>query len=140
VFGVSFTEIVLIGVVALVVVGPQKLPGMMRTLGEQVRKLRVFVTEMRTQTGIDDILRQEGFDGGLAELRGLLRGDLRGLGAIPLGREIPKEDPYAAAATAVDRDREYPPEGADAAGALPDDLVDETALGHIEHDPRGQAG
>lgn len=125
-FGISLTELALIAVVTLIVVGPQKLPKMLRTLGEWIAKLRRLTTEVRAQTGIDDILRQEGIDGGLSELRSILRGDLSGVGrSFPRRLEVPA-DPYADAIE-LDRTREYPPEGADAAGALPDDLVDESA-------------
>jgi sec-independent protein translocase protein TatB len=125
VFGIAFTEVLLIALVTLVVVGPERLPGMLRSLGDQIRRLRGFVTEMRSQSGIDDILRQEGLEGGLAELRSLMRGDLRGF-APPVPPPPQGSDPYAAASTTVDPDREYPPEGADAGGAIPDDLGSET--------------
>ncbi len=121
-FGISLSEIALIAVVALVVVGPQKLPGMLRTLGQWMGKLRRLTTEVRAQTGIDDILREEGIDGGLTELRGILRGDLRAAGRLAYSES--RADPYP---ESVEEDlfREYPPEGADAYGALPDDLVDD---------------
>jgi sec-independent protein translocase protein TatB len=123
VFGISFLEIGLIAVVALVVVGPQKLPGMLFTLGQWVRKLRRLSTEMRAQSGIDDILRQEGLHGGLTELRGLVRGDVlrqpAARYASPASAQPPNE------ATQPDPTREFPPEGVDAGGALPDDLVDD---------------
>lgn len=118
----------MIALVALIVVGPQKLPGMLRTLGQWVRRLRQMTTEVRAQTGIDDILRQEGFDGGIAELRSLVRGDL-----AVLARErshVPApilDDPYEQAHE-LDLSREYPLDGVDAADALPDDLVDESTL------------
>lgn len=121
VFGISLSEIALIAVVALVVVGPQKLPGMLRTLGQWMGKLRRLTTEVRAQTGIDDILRNEGIDGGLTELRGILRGDLRAAGRMV---SEPQNDPYRDSIEA-DPFREYPLEGADAQGALPDDLVDD---------------
>lgn len=128
-FGVSFSEMVLIAVVALLVVGPQKLPGMLRTLGEWVGKIRRFTTEMRAQTGIDDILREEGIDG-VAELRSLLRGE------IAAARNRAHQDPYGDAAQ-PDPNQEYPPEGPDCQDALPDDLVQpsttaesSTDLGH----------
>ncbi|MBX3128772.1 MAG: twin-arginine translocase TatA/TatE family subunit [Polyangiaceae bacterium] len=125
-FGISLVEIALIAVVALVVVGPQKLPGMLRTLGEWMGKLRRLTTEVRAQTGIDDILRQEGIDGGLSELRSIMRGDLRGIvrGPRPAAEHSSFDDPYEDSAT-IDALREYPLEGADAHGALPDDLVDD---------------
>ncbi|MBK7582284.1 MAG: twin-arginine translocase TatA/TatE family subunit [Myxococcales bacterium] len=125
-FGISLSEVALIAMVALVVVGPKKLPGMLRTLGEWVRKIRLMTTQVRAQTGIDDILRQEGIDGGIAELRGLIRGDLALLSRARTGSgdAAPVDDPYESAVE-LDRYREYPPEGPDACGALPDDLWDE---------------
>jgi sec-independent protein translocase protein TatB len=122
VFGFSFSEIVLIAVVALVAVGPQRLPGMLRNFGTWMRKIRKMTTEVRQQTGIDEMLRAEGLHGGLNELRSLMRGG----GSIPVAmpRAIPfapPEDPYAN--LDIDVSREYPPEGPDAKGALPDDLV-----------------
>jgi sec-independent protein translocase protein TatB len=128
VFGISFTELVLILVVALVVLGPERLPGMLRTVGLWIHKVRRITTEMRAQTGIDELLRQEGFAGGIAELRGLLRGDLR----PPLRRAAITEstspaDPYSLG-PALDVSRERPVEGPDAYGALPDDLIDEGTL------------
>lgn len=128
-FGISLSEVALIAVVVLVVVGPQKLPTMLRTLGEWVRKIRTMTTQVRAQTGIDEILRQEGIDGGIAELRNLIRGDLAQLTRArshtpePVGSY---DDPYERAGD-IDRYREYPLEGPDAAGALADDLWDEPA-------------
>jgi sec-independent protein translocase protein TatB len=122
VFGISFTEIIVIALVALVVVGPHKLPGMMRSVGEWISKVRRLTTEVRAQTGIDEILRAEGIDGGLNELRSILRGDFS---APPRARARPPEDPYQD--VEADVWREYPVEGADSYGALPDDLVDDAA-------------
>ena len=116
-------------VVALIAVGPKKLPGMLHTLGQWLRKLRNLTSEVRSQTGIDELLRAEGLHGGLNELRGLLRGahgnpfePVHPPAAAPPAR-TPFEDPYAN--LDIDVSREYPLEGADAYGALPDDLLDE---------------
>ncbi|HEY5961344.1 MAG TPA: Sec-independent protein translocase protein TatB, partial [Polyangiaceae bacterium] len=90
-FGISFTELVLILVVALVVLGPERLPGMLRTLGQWIHKVRTITTEVRAQTGIDELLRHEGLSGGLNELRSLLRGDaLRG---DPLNGDLLRGEP-----------------------------------------------
>lgn len=127
-FGVSFTEIAVIALVALIVVGPEKLPKVLYTLGQWVGKLRRLTTEVRAQTGIDEILRQEGFQGGLRELRGLLRGDIAaGHAAHDDTARHGGYDPYEAAIE-LDSTREYPLEGVDAHGALADDLVDESSL------------
>lgn len=116
-FGVSFLEIAVVALVALVVVGPQKLPAMMRTAGEWVGKLRRITSDMRAQTGIDDILREEGIDG-VAELRTLLRGQF--------SHQRPSHSSNATWGSYTEEPDpliEFPVEGADAAGALPDDLV-----------------
>jgi sec-independent protein translocase protein TatB len=140
VLGLSFSEVVVIAMVALVAVGPQKLPGLLRTLGQWARKLRMMSSEMRAQSGIDDVLRAEGIQGGLQELRGLMRGGPASFIAPPAQRSVyvppvdatpppppaPEpviEDPYAD--VELDVSREYPLEGPDAYGALADDLLDD---------------
>jgi sec-independent protein translocase protein TatB len=120
VLGFSFSEVVLIGIVALVAVGPQRLPGMLKNFGMWMRKLRKLTTDVRAQTGIDDLLRAEGIQGGISELRGLMRGHAPAPAAAPYR---PYDDPYRS--LEVDLSREYPPEGADAKGAMADDLTDE---------------
>ncbi|HMA96607.1 MAG TPA: Sec-independent protein translocase protein TatB [Polyangiaceae bacterium] len=140
-FGISFTELVLILVVALVVLGPERLPGMLRTVGLWIHKVRRMTTEVRAQTGIDDLLRQEGFSGGLAEVRSLLRGDPRSFlhGSDLLGSN-PAPDPYASHDSLenpgnlvpIDVSRERPVEGPDSYGAVPEDLIDEGALARAE--------
>jgi sec-independent protein translocase protein TatB len=118
VFGVSFPELLVLGTVALLVLGPEKLPGMLRTLGVWLAKLRKLTTEVRNQSGIDDVLRAEGFDGGLNELRTIMRGGA----AAPLYHP-PTRAPAAPEHFVPDKSREYPVEGADCGGALPEDLV-----------------
>jgi sec-independent protein translocase protein TatB len=119
VFGVSFTEFLVLGTVALLVLGPEKLPGMLRTMGQWIAKLRKLSTEVRHQSGIDEVLRAEGFDGGLNELRSMMRGGAAGMAMhTPAPVRQPLPDPFVA-----DKSREYPAEGPDAYGALPDDLV-----------------
>jgi sec-independent protein translocase protein TatB len=128
VFGISFTELVVILVVALVVLGPERLPGMLRTLGQWIHKVRTITSEVRAQTGIDELLRNEGITGGLNELRSLIRGDPRPmLRPIENVTSIPVDDPYSGGPV-YDVSRERPVEGPDAYGALPDDLFDEASV------------
>ena len=47
-FDVGFTEIVLIGIVSLVVIGPERLPAVARTAGQWVGKLQRFVKGVKT--------------------------------------------------------------------------------------------
>lgn len=130
-FGISLTEAIVVAVVTLMVVGPQKLPKMLRTLGEWVTRLRRLTSEVRAQSGIDDVLRAEGIEGGVAELRSMLRGELPLPRPRPGDESPPVDDPYPPAPE-WDRWREYPPEGPDAYGALPDDLTDDDRGGADE--------
>src|SRR5882672_3861182 len=109
----SFGEMMVIGVVALMVVGPRNLPSMMRTLGQWVGKLRRMADDMRTQSGIDEILRAEGIHEELQTFRELASG--RALLDDPLPLKSPPVVP--------NREREYPRAGADSYGASPEDMV-----------------
>ncbi len=70
-FGLGFGEIVLLVVVAIVVVGPRQLPEMMRTAGQWVSRLRRMSTDLRAQSGIDQLMRDEGIDRSLQEIRSI---------------------------------------------------------------------
>jgi sec-independent protein translocase protein TatB len=48
-FDISWSEFLLIGIVALVVIGPKELPAVMRTLGQWTRKVRGMATEFQNQ-------------------------------------------------------------------------------------------
>jgi sec-independent protein translocase protein TatB len=62
VFDIGFTELLLCMVVALVVIGPEQLPGTVRTIGLWIgrlkRSLRETRSEIEKQIGADDIRRQ----------------------------------------------------------------------------------
>jgi sec-independent protein translocase protein TatB len=117
-----------LGVVALLAVGPKKLPQALGTLGQWAAKLRRISSEVRYQMGLDDMLRREGLTGGVNELRSLMRGGLAGVMTQPSTSVAPRthQTPATAADSrdvADDRSREYPVEGADAYGAIADDLL-----------------
>lgn len=48
-FDISWTEFLVIGVVALIVIGPKELPAVMRTLGQWTRKIRGMASEFQNQ-------------------------------------------------------------------------------------------
>jgi sec-independent protein translocase protein TatB len=132
VFGLGFWEILVLIVVGIVVVGPRNLPTMMRTAGQWVAKLRRMSTELRTQSGIDDLIRQEGLEREIQEIRSLSRVNIVDtLMAPALAPAVVSQaaQPQAAAVKAPApaklpeplREREYPLIGCDAYGALPDD-------------------
>lgn len=61
-FGISFSELLLVGLVSLLVLGPERLPGAARTAGLWIGRLkRSFNTirqEVEREIGADDIRRQ----------------------------------------------------------------------------------
>jgi sec-independent protein translocase protein TatB len=150
VFGLSFGELCVLLIVAVVVLGPKELPRYLRKAGQLAGKLRRMAYDMREKSGIDEILRTEGIDRDIAEIRKLARGEIAGVVASvrsttdalrpqlpalggtssptrPNGGDVPAS-PYAQTqvpsssgpSVTVDREREYPREGADSYGALPD--------------------
>lgn len=48
-FDMGFSELLLIAIIGLVVIGPERLPGVARTVGRQVGNLRRFMRSMQTQ-------------------------------------------------------------------------------------------
>lgn len=56
-FDIGFWELVLIGVVGLIVIGPERLPEVARTVGKYVGRMRRFVSKVRDD--IDREIRQE---------------------------------------------------------------------------------
>lgn len=149
-FGLSFGELCVLLIVAVVVLGPKELPGYLRKAGQLAGKLRRLAYDMREKSGIDEILRTEGIDRDIAEIRKLARGEIAGVvasvrstadalrpqlpgTASPTkvgGPDVPAS-PYGQTqvpsstgpSVSVDREREYPREGADSYGALPDTAV-----------------
>lgn len=59
-FDVGFTEIVLIGLVALLVVGPERLPELVRTTGRWIGRAQRLAREMRTELERDVGAREIG--------------------------------------------------------------------------------
>ena len=133
VFGFSLTELIVVIVVALVVIGPKDLPKMLRKLGKWSGQLRRMASDLRTQSGIDDALRTEGLADPINEIRKLARGELD---SVQRSIDTAGSSSSASSAKAIEtkkneyrdgffvaREREYPRDGADAYGALPDNAI-----------------
>ena len=145
----SLGEITVLLIVGIVVIGPKNLPSMMRTAGQWVSRLRRMSTDLRSQSGIDDLIRHEGLEKEIAELRSLARMNVvdslirPALGAIPsagardqapynrggMAPEVARALEFHAVAPL--REREYPLAGCDAHGAMADD-----AGSYVAHDPK----
>jgi len=131
VFGLGFGEMVMLAIVLLVVVGPRDLPRLLRTLGQGLNKLRQMSADLRAQSGIDEIIADEGLREDLASLREISRGHVvdalvrdsgrpsraarRAAGVVATGQLAAPEG------TPPDREQEYPSVGCDAYGALSDE-------------------
>jgi len=91
-FDVGFWEMVLIAVVALLVIGPERLPEVARKTGMWVGRMRRFVTNVKAD--IDRELRQEELrkalerNAGLDEIKQIMNTD-----AFTLEEETPRPQP-----------------------------------------------
>jgi len=109
VFGLSFGEMLVLGVVAIVVVGPRNLPSLLRSAGQLIGRIRRMAVDIRKESGIDEILDAEGIRSEIDNFKRLASG------AISPDELSPNVVP--------DRDREYPRVGCDNYRAFSEDLV-----------------
>lgn len=142
----SLGEIVLVLIVGIIVVGPRNLPPLMRTAGQWIARLRRLTTDLRSQSGIDDILRNEGLDEHLHQLRSLSRMNVvesliaPAAGARAASAAAAYPPPASKATERTEsrpawtpgqplREREYPLVGCDSYNALPDDVMSYRTMG-----------
>ena len=86
-FDMGFTEMMLIGIVALIVIGPERLPGVARTAGKYVGRLKRFMTTVKAD--VEQELRAD-------ELREILSAQQKELDSLKdtiseAGKEVEKE-------------------------------------------------
>jgi len=126
VFDISFTELLVLGTVALVVLGPDRLPGTLRTAGLWIAKARRLIIDLQVQSGMSAAIQSTRHLGPPTPMAGS-----HGASGGAFG---------APTTFSFDRSREYPTEGPDSYGALPEDLVvpgwSET-VAPIRHHERG---
>ena len=79
--GIGGFEILVIGIVALLVVGPKDLPLLMRKIGKAMARARAMANEFRSS--FDEMARQSELD----ELRKEVEALRSGQGMVPLGAE-----------------------------------------------------
>lgn len=73
-FDLGFGEIAILAVVLLIVVGPRELPRLLRAVGRSIHKLRTMSWELRNQSGIDEIIRDEDLQKDIEAVRSLSKG------------------------------------------------------------------
>lgn len=70
----GWTEILLIAVITLIVVGPKELPNVLRTVSYWIRRARGLARDF--QKGVDDIVREAELDDIKKELKDVSSGDM----------------------------------------------------------------
>ena len=76
-FGIDSPELLVIAVVALVVIGPKELPGMLRSWGKWMAQMRGMASEFRGH--VDEMVRQADLDDVKKQLTGSQSLDLQAL-------------------------------------------------------------
>ena len=105
-FDVGWSELVVIGVVALVVIGPRDLPGALRTLGRLVGQVKRMASDFQGQ--FNEALREAELDGLRREVDDLRRStrsalatpDIDAMMRQPLSSQIKNEKPASTPAAA----------------------------------------
>jgi len=114
-FGIGTSELLLIAMVALIVVGPKELPGLLRAIGRVVGKVKALASEF--QGHLDDLAKESGVD----DVKKKVQEEFEELSIEDLDREFTEieremREQLAAGAKPVDKAEE----------ADDEDLVDET--------------
>ncbi len=103
-FGIGFSEMIVIGLILIVAVGPSRMPGMLKAFMRAYREFRKATRELRASTGIDELLQDE---------------DLRAMRKPLYVPPAPVKKPTAKrrSLSYAERAQESPPEGVDLAEA-----------------------
>ena len=107
-FGIGFGELLVIGALLLMAVGPRRMPVMMKSIGRAMREFRKATRELRAQVGLDELMAEDDV---------LMKSSPTKLRPVPAAKavQVAPTEPAAVAAAA----REYPPEGVDIAESSP---------------------
>jgi len=71
-FGIGYTELVVIAIAAIVVIGPKDLPRVLRSVGKTVAKMRGMAREF--QGHVDAVMREAGLDEVKKEIQAIKSG------------------------------------------------------------------
>lgn len=105
-FDIAWSELLIVAIVAIVVVGPKELPGLLRTFGRMIGKLRRHADEFRRQ--FDESMREAGgedlkreldqlrYNNPLNEIRNTIENAAREVTHPPLSLDAPESTTGAA--------------------------------------------
>ncbi len=109
-FDLGWSELMLVGTIAVLILGPKELPRAMRTMAKWVRKARLLASDF--QRHIDDVVRESELDDLRKEANKLARQDI--------GRKIDETvDPDGSVARSLHFDDRVDPTGPTASASTP---------------------
>jgi sec-independent protein translocase protein TatB len=128
-FDIGWTELLVIGVVALIVIGPQDLPDMFRQIGRFTSKMRAMARDF--QKAMDDAAKASGVNDVAKDLRNATSAKSLGLTAVKEAADkFEKWDPLKQPKPPVRTPTPRVPEPAVAAGeATPEELAEAALAG-----------
>ncbi len=85
-FGIGMPELLIIGMVALIVVGPKDLPKLLKTIGKYIGKIKNMASEF--QTHIDDAIKETG----VADIKNDLEQELGDAGDFDFEADFKKQE------------------------------------------------
>jgi sec-independent protein translocase protein TatB len=121
-FDIGFTELMIIGVVALIVVGPERLPGLARTAGHLIGRLQRYVADVKSdisrEADLDELRKaKESVQQAASEFESSMNEDLR-KAETDLNRSVAEAagesepEPAAEVPTALDKPAKPDPQEA----------------------------
>lgn len=118
-FGIGTWEIFVIAVVALVVLGPKRLPQALKTVGRGIGQFRRAVTQIKEEVGYDEVVDEvvRPLREGMHDLSAQVNKEI----AASASRDVDVDD------EALGITAEYPEGGPDDYGAIPEKSANEYA-------------
>jgi len=118
-FGIGTWEIFVIAVVALVVLGPKRLPQALKTVGRGIGQFRRAVTQIKEEVGYDEVVDEvvRPLREGMHDLSTQVNKEI----AASASRDVDVDDEALGITT------EYPEGGPDDYGAIPEKSANEYA-------------
>ncbi|MFO1090091.1 MAG: Sec-independent protein translocase protein TatB [Hyphomicrobiales bacterium] len=88
-FGVGYSEIMVVAIVALIVIGPKDLPKVLRTIGQMTAGLRRMAGEF--QRHLDDAMKEAGLDEVKREVQSMAS-DVKQMASLDVVEEMKKTE------------------------------------------------